>query len=96
MSKQNAALNYKNSYSILQYKDNLSMEGAPVNFVTDELLAFIAEWESSTLTTTSSSDCSRLDAVSAPVSQDMFEPNRRLNGFAPPKRFDRSRGKTKQ
>jgi hypothetical protein len=99
VSKQSAVLNHKNSPSILlNNKDNILTEGAQVHFITDELHAFIAGWESPTLTFTSFSDhlSPQLGAASVPVSKDMFKPNRRLNGFAPPKPFDRSSRKTKQ
>ncbi len=62
---------------------------APVNVIPDEVAAFVAAWEASTLATSSSGHMD-LDEIIAPVSQSLFEPTRRLNDFAPPKRFYRT------
>ena len=61
----------------------------PVNIIPEEVSAFIAAWEVSTLTTMSPSWDMSFDSALVPYSQDRFEPARRLNDFAPPKRFYR-------
>ena len=67
-----------------------SMEACTVNYVTDELIAFLSAYESSNLTMPRSSDQMALDEASTSVSQDILEPARFLNDFAPPKRFHRT------
>ena len=61
-----------------------------VNFIPEEVCAFIAAWDASTLTTSSSSSDMTLGSASVPFSQHNYEPARRLNAFAPPKRFYRT------
>ncbi len=50
---------------------------------------FIAARGVTCLTTRNPSDCVELNAVSVPISQDKFEPSRRLNDFSPPTHFYR-------
>ena len=70
--------------------DCMSNVYVPVNFIPDEVFAFLAAWDASHISKTSSPDGMELDTASLPASQDMFEPTRRLNDFAPPKRFYRT------
>jgi hypothetical protein len=67
--------------------DCMSNVYVPVNFIPDEVFAFLAAWDASK---TSSPDGMELDTASIPTSQSVFEPTRRLNDFAPPKRFYRT------
>jgi hypothetical protein len=65
----------------------------PVNFIPDEVLAFIADWESTK--STSLCPCDRMALIPViPVSQNGFEPVRRLadiaSPIAPPKLFYRT------
>ena len=62
----------------------------PVNFIPEEVCAFIAAWDASTLTFSSSSSDTTLGSASVPFSQHDYEPARRQNDFAPPKRFYRT------
>jgi hypothetical protein len=72
-------------------EENAPMEEyTAVNFIPEEVYAFFAAREASNLITTSASDRLDLDAVSAPDSQNLFEPPRRLKAPAPPKRFFRT------
>ncbi len=59
----------------------------PVNFISDEVFALIAAWESTNLTSKASSDPTDIEKASLAVSQDTFEPHRRY--VASPKRFYR-------
>ncbi len=69
-------------------------EYATVNFIPDEVRAYIAACESSIWTKASqanSSDPMDLDSTAlVPVSSSIFEPARCLNEFTPPKRFYRT------
>jgi hypothetical protein len=62
----------------------------PFNIIPDELSAFLAACESSTVVIKSLSNCMDFKAAPVPVSQDIFEPTRFLNDFAPPKLFYRT------
>ena len=70
--------------------DYMSNVYVPVNFIPDEAFAFLAAWDAAYITKASPLDAMELDTVSLPVSQIEFEPTRRLNDFAPPKRFFRT------
>jgi hypothetical protein len=63
----------------------------PVNFIPGEVFAFIAAWEeASTSTAPTSSTFVNQDESLVAVSRSVFEPFRRVNDFAPPKRFYRT------
>jgi hypothetical protein len=77
--------------TITQNEANFSSDPyVSVNFIPDEVFSFIAEWETSTSTAPTPPACVNLDNVLFPVSTSVFEPPRRLNDFAPPKRFYRT------
>ena len=77
-----------------EYDDVASREEyIPVNFFPDDVYAFVEAWDSSNLTTTTSYYPMHMNVDSVPVSQDMFEPIRRLNlndVLSPPKPFYRT------
>ncbi len=62
----------------------------PVNFNSDELYAFLAAWESSTVAMKSLNDCMDFKSAPLPDSKDSFDPVRFLNDSAPPKIFYRT------
>ena len=59
----------------------------PINFIPHGFTPGLA---ASASTNTSTIDCMDIDAATVPVSQDRFEPGRRLKDFSPPKRFHRT------
>ena len=61
-------------FSIRANRDEGCIPYVPVNFIPEEVCAFIAAWDASTLTTTSSSSDTTLGLASVPFSQHMFEP----------------------
>jgi hypothetical protein len=62
----------------------LSIDVAPVSFITEEMYSSNAAWESSEMAIPSY-DCMNMDLAS-----DMFEPHRCLKEFTAPKRFYRT------
>ena len=70
--------------------DCMSKVYVPDNFIPEEVRAYLAAWDAFYISKTSSPDGMELDTASLPASLDMFEPTRRLNDFAPPKRFYRT------
>ena len=66
-------------------EDNPSMVDVSANCFPDVMHDFVAAWEASDNASTNS-----LDINAALVSEEMFEPTRRLTDFAPPKLFYRT------
>jgi hypothetical protein len=78
---------FRKEYAALTYVEN----GGTCQSLSSQVKKIhCVEMDSSETPTTSPADCMDLDEVSVPVSMEIFEPIRRLDCFAPPKRFYRT------
>ena len=76
-----------------EFEGNVKTETyVPVNFISDEVYAMIASWETANLAMSSGVSMPSDVLASLPLesaSQNYFEPIRQINDFSPPKRFSK-------